>query len=395
MTDQSETKQETLGAELKRTPLFDLHVENGGRMVPFAGYEMPVQYKLGILKEHVHTRSHAGLFDVSHMGQAFLTGPDLGNGDDSHLKTARMLERLVPGAMTSLKRGAMRYSLLLNDRGCILDDLMVTRPGSDDNQGRLFLVVNADTKASDFAYITERLDNGFELEVAENRALIALQGPSAGVVLGRICPQADELTFMYADVLEINGVSAIVSRSGYTGEDGFEISAKAEEIEGIARLLLDAPEVELIGLGARDSLRLEAGLCLYGHDIDAQKTPVEAALTWAIGKKRKLEKDFPGADRVIGQLFDGAEIKRVGLRLEGRAPAREGAQICSLDGVEIGWVTSGGFGPTVGAPIAMGYVKTEHGDDGNEVELIVRGKSLPAKVSPTPFVPHRYKRTTN
>ena len=365
--------------DLKRTPLHALHLELGARMVPFAGYDMPVQYPAGILKEHLHTRSAAGLFDVSHMGQAFLSGDD----------PAHALERVTPADVAGLKEGRQRYALLLNDRGTIKDDFMVARL---EGEGALYLVVNAATKHSDFAYVAEKLKGIATLTPKPERGLLALQGPKAEAVLRRHAPDAAGLFFMQIKRTTVAGASAIVGRSGYTGEDGYEISLEGKDAERVARALLAEPEVLPIGLGARDSLRLEAGLCLYGHDIDETTDPVEANLVWSIGKRRKMEKDFPAAEKIMDEVFNGMRRKRVGLRPVGRAPAREGADIADKTGRIIGRVTSGGFGPSLNAPVAMGYVETAFAGDGTQVDLIVRGKPIPARVAPMPFVPHGYKR---
>ena len=367
--------------ELRKTPLHTLHVELGAKMVPFAGYEMPVQYPTGILKEHLHTRTGAGLFDVSHMGQAFLGGDD----------PARALECVTPADVAGLKEGMQRYGLLLNDRGTIKDDFMFSRLAGERD---LYVVVNAGTKEGDFDYIAEKLNGVATLTVRPDRALLALQGPKAASVLERHAPGIDQLTFMKVVRTTVAGAPAIVSRSGYTGEDGFEISIEGADAERVARALLAEPEVPPIGLGARDSLRLEAGLCLYGHDIDETTDPVEADLVWSIGKRRKMEKDFPAAEKIMDRMFNGAARKRVGIRPDGRAPAREGTDIADKQGRVIGRITSGGFGPSVNAPVAMGYVETAFTADGTEIDLIVRGKPLPARVAPMPFVPHRYKRAS-
>jgi aminomethyltransferase len=372
-------------APLAVTPLHPLHVARGARMVPFAGYEMPVQYADGILAEHAHTRNAAGLFDVSHMGQAFLVGPD-------HDTVARALETLVPADIVSLGPGRQRYTQLLNAEGGILDDLMVTRSADPVEDGVLMLVVNAGCKDADFAHLQATLPSTVRLIRADHRALIALQGPQAAHVLARHCPGTAEMAFMSAVSTRFDGIECHVSRSGYTGEDGYEISVKAPRVRAIAERLLGHPEVKLIGLGARDSLRLEAGLCLYGHDIDTTTTPVEAGLAWSIQKRRRQEGGFPGAERVLGELRDGARRRRVGIALDGRMPAREGAEIRGADGTPIGKVTSGGFGPTVGAPIAMGYVERTHAEPGAPLILMVRSKELGARVAPLPFVPHRYHR---
>jgi aminomethyltransferase len=376
-----------VNGDLRHTPLFALHREIGAKMVPFAGYEMPVQYPTGILKEHLHTRQHAGLFDVSHMGQRILAGPD-------HATTARALEALTPGNFENLAKGRQRYSMLLNDEGGIVDDLMATRPLAEEEEGEILLVVNAGRKDVDDRYIRERLPDNVRLISEDERALLALQGPDAEQVMARHSPAAARLSFMGAMRTTFDGIEIHVSRSGYTGEDGFEISVEADYAEQVAKALLAEPEVLPIGLGARDSLRLEAGLCLYGHDIDETTSPVEAGLTWAIGKRRKLSRDFPGAARIIYELHSGARRSRIGLRPADKAPAREGTQILDQGGQEIGVVTSGGFGPSVGGPIAMGYVAASHAGDGTELALMVRGSPRPARVSPMPFVPHRYKRTT-
>jgi len=364
---------------LRKTPLHALHVELGGKMVPFAGYDMPVQYPTGILKEHLHTREKAGLFDVSHMGQAFLSGDD----------PARALERVTPADLVGLKEGMQRYGLLLNDAGGIKDDFMTTRLAGERD---LYLVVNASMKESDFAYIAERLKGIATLAPQPDRALLALQGPAAAAVLARHAPGIDALTFMKVARAQIAGIPAIVSRTGYTGEDGFEISIAAADAARLARILLKEPEVLPIGLGARDSLRLEAGLCLYGHDIDETTEPVEANLVWAIGKRRKTDKDFPAAEKIVDRIFNGTARKRVGIRPDGKAPARDGTEIADKKGRVVGRITSGGFGPSLNAPVAMGYVETAFAADGTEIDLLVRGKAMPARVAPMPFVPHRYKR---
>jgi aminomethyltransferase len=354
-------------------------------MVPFAGYEMPVQYRDGIIAEHTHARTAAGLFDVSHMGQAFLLGPD-------HETTARALEALVPADILNLGHGRQRYTQLLNDQGGILDDLMVTRSADPDEDGALMLIVNASRKVDDFAHIEARLPAGVKLMRAEHRGLIALQGPQAAEVLSRHAEGVDAMPFMTATSVRCAGVDCHISRSGYTGEDGYEISVRATKLPALVETLLGESAVKLIGLGARDSLRLEAGLCLYGHDIDETTSPIEAGLGWSIQKRRRSEGGFPGAARVQAELADGTARVRVGLLPEGRAPAREGTEIRASDGAAIGTVTSGGFGPTVGAPIAMGYVNRRFSEPGTPVMLVVRGKELLAKVVPLPFVPHRYRR---
>ena len=359
---------------LSRTPLFALHVELGARLVPFAGYEMPVQYADGIIAEHNHTRTAAGLFDVSHMGQVRITGAD----------PARSLERLLPGDIQALTPGRMRYSQFTNDRGGILDDLMVTR-----RDGDLFLVVNADCKRADVALLRQGLPD-CKVESLEDRALLALQGPQAVAVLSRLAPAAGALGFMTAAAMAVAGIDCFVSRSGYTGEDGCEISLPAQHAETLARRLLADPAVRPIGLGARDSLRLEAGLCLYGHDIDQTTTPVEAGLLWSISKRRREQGGFPGAAVIQRQIADGPRRRRVGIRPEGRAPAREHTPVADAAGTPIGEITSGGFGPTVGGPIAMGYVAAGHSAIGTALQLTVRGKPLPARIVAMPFIAKRY-----
>ncbi|PXX95135.1 glycine cleavage system aminomethyltransferase GcvT [Halomonas sp. LBP4] len=365
----------------KRTPLYDLHIELGARMVPFAGYEMPVQYPLGVKKEHEHTRSASGLFDVSHMGQVLLRGPN----------PAQALETLVPADLVGLPEGMQRYALFTSEEGGILDDLMVVNAGD-----HLYLVVNAACQAQDIAHLRQNLPDGYAVEELD-RGLLALQGPKTAEVMARLCPGACDMVFMQHGHFEIAGIPAWVSRSGYTGEDGFEISVPAEQSEALARRLLAEPEVEAIGLGARDSLRLEAGLCLYGHDIDTDTTPVEGGLIWAIGKPRRPGGErpggFPGADRILKQVeAKDHRRKRVGLLGEGRAPVREGAPLHDADDNRIGIVTSGGFGPTVGKPVAMGYVPIALAEVGTTVYAEVRGKRLPMVVSKTPFVAPGYYR---
>ena len=364
---------------LRKTPLYALHIELGAKMVPFAGYDMPVQYPAGILKEHLHTRAAAGLFDVSHMGQAFLSGND----------PSAALERVTPADIAGIKDGMQRYGLLLNDRGTINDDFMTTRLA---DEAALYLVVNAGTKEADFAYIADKLKGAATLAPQPNRALLALQGPMAGAVLERHSPGIDKLTFMKVVRAKVAGAPAIISRSGYTGEDGFEISIEAKDAERVARALLGEAYVLPIGLGARDSLRLEAGLCLYGHDIDETTDPVEAALVWSISKRRKKAKDFPAAEKIMFQIVNGTARKRVGIRPDSKAPAREGTEIADKRGRVIGKITSGGFGPSLNAPVAMGYVESKFAAEGTEIDLIVRGKPMAARVAPMPFVPHRYKR---
>jgi aminomethyltransferase len=373
---------------LKRTPLHALHVAGGGKMVPFAGYDMPVQFAAGVLKEHLHTRSSAGLFDVSHMGQIALHAKS-GKVEDA----AQALERLVPQDILSVAAGRQRYAQFTNDAGGILDDLMVANFGS-----HLFLVVNAACKAEDEALLRAGLSDVCVIEPLPDRGLIALQGPKAESALARLCPEAPSMRFMDAGPRRIDGVDCFISRSGYTGEDGFEISIPAEHAEALANALLGNSEVLPIGLGARDSLRLEAGLCLYGHDINATTTPVEGALEWSIQKSRRnggtRAGGFPGADKILPQFEQGAVRRRVGLRPEGRAPVREGAPLFAdaTSSERIGAVTSGGFGPSINAPIAMGYLPSSHAALGSSVFAEVRGQRLPLVISPMPFVPNTYKR---
>jgi aminomethyltransferase len=370
---------DTIGgdAPLLTTPLHALHVELGAKMVPFAGYDMPVQYPLGILKEHLHTRTAAGLFDVSHMGQVRLTGPD----------AAAALETLVPGDIQGLAPGRTRYSLFTNEQGGVLDDLMISNRGD-----HLFLVVNAACKEADIAHLREKLAGRVEVEYLADRALLALQGPRAAEVLARFVPEAETMKFMSIIEADFRGVPVLITRSGYTGEDGYEISIPTLLADTTARLLLAEDGVEPIGLGARDSLRLEAGLCLYGHDIDTTTTPVEAGLNWVIGKRRRAEGGFPGAEVILGQLANGTTRRRVGIRPDGKAPAREHTQVTDPSGAPLGEITSGGFGPSANGPIAMGYVATEAAAPGTPVHLMVRGKPMPAKVVEMPFVAQRYYR---
>jgi aminomethyltransferase len=381
----TEPVSESTATPLKRTPLHALHVAAGARMGPFAGYDMPIQYPDGIIAEHVHTRAAAGLFDVSHMGQALLAGPD-------HATTARALEALVPADLLNLAPGQQRYTQFLDETGGILDDLMVVRPADPARAGELMLVVNAACKDADFSHLESHMPSGVRLFRASDHALIAVQGPAAAAALARHCPEAAAMPFMSALMTTFDGVACHVMRSGYTGEDGFEISMKADRAEQVARALLDDPRVKWAGLGARDSLRLEAGLCLYGHDIDRTTSPVEARLLWSIQKRRRQEGGFPGAARIQREIADGPRRKRVGLLPEGRQPAREGAEIIDSNGARIGVLTSGGFGPTLNGPLAMGYVEAAHAAEGTSVSLLVRGKPLPARVVRMPFVPHRYFR---
>jgi len=383
MTLSATSAPSTPEASLQHTPLYELHVSLGAKMVPFASYAMPVQYPAGILREHLHTRDKAGLFDVSHMGQAFLVGPD-------HPTTAAALETLVPADILALKPGQQRYTQLLTDDGGIIDDLMVTRSAAHEDDGTLLLVVNAARKEVDWAHVAGRLPDDVRLQPAPERALLALQGPAAAPVLAKLSDVAAGLRFMTAASGKVGGIDCHVSRSGYTGEDGFEISLAAGAAEKLARLLLDQEGVAPIGLGARDSLRLEAGLCLYGHDIDETTSSIEAGLAWSIQKRRRTEGGFPGFERIRRELADGPARRRIGIRPEGRAPAREGTEVLSMLGERIGVVTSGGFGPSVNGPVAMGYVAAGYAEAGTPVNLMVRGKALAASVVPLPFVSHRY-----
>jgi len=371
-------------APLSRTPLHDLHVELGAKMVPFAGYEMPVNYPAGILAEHLHCRAAAGLFDVSHMGQVRLQA-------ESHEASASALERLCPADFLGLQPGRQRYSFFTDNQGGILDDLMVSRL-SDQSGDHLFMVVNAGCKAQDLSHLKANLNHRCQVTELADRALLAIQGPQAAAVIARLAPESAAMTFMAARHLSIGGIDCIATRSGYTGEDGFEISVPADRAAAFARLLLAQPEVKPIGLGARDSLRLEAGLCLYGNDITTATTPVEADLSWAIAKRRREQGGFPGAGQLQRQWQEGAPRKRVGILPEGKAPARAHTEIADAAGQVIGEITSGGFGPSVNGPIAMGYVTKAQATPGTAVQLLVRGKALPAKIVAMPFVPHRYHR---
>jgi glycine cleavage system T protein (aminomethyltransferase) len=366
---------EAAAEQAKKTVLFDLHQELGGKIVPFAGYALPVQYPAGIMAEHKQAREAAALFDVSHMGQLRLEGPD----------RVAALEALLPADIAALAEGRQRYSFFTNDAGGILDDLMIS------NQGDwLFLVVNAACKEADIAHLKAGLKGDVTLTELSDRALIALQGPKAAAALARLAPGVADLRFMDCRPVDIGGAACLVSRSGYTGEDGYEISVPADSAEALARRLLAEDEVAAAGLGARDSLRLEAGLCLYGHDIDETTTPIEADLAWAIQKRRRQDGGFPGAAVVQQQLTDGPPRRRVGLQPEGRAPMREGTVLQNDKGEEVGKVTSGGFGPTAGAPVAMGYVTAELAAEGTPLQAVVRGKALPCRVAALPFVAHNY-----
>ena len=382
------TDAQTSPSSLKRTPLHALHVASGGKMVGFAGYDMPVQYATGVLKEHLHTRSSAGLFDVSHMGQIVLR-PKSGKIEDASLA----LERLVPQDILSLAPGRQRYAQFTGESGGLLDDLMVANFGD-----HLFVVVNAACKADDEAHLRTHLSEVCIIEPLADRALIALQGPKAGAVLAKLSDNIASMRFMDAGSRRVGGIDCLVSRSGYTGEDGFEISVPADAAENLAGALLADSAVLPIGLGARDSLRLEAGLCLYGHDIDTSTTPVEGALEWSIQKSRRKgggrAGGFPGAHVILSELEQGAARRRVGLRCEGRAPVREGASLFAdaASSEPVGTVTSGGFGPSLNAPVAMGYLPSPLSAPAALVFAEVRGQRLPLRVSPMPFVQNAYKR---
>ena len=381
------TEPESAGA-LRRTPLHDLHLRLGARMVPFAGYDMPVQYPSGIIKEHLHTRAAAGLFDVSHMGQIALR-PRSGRLEDA----ARALETLVPGDLLGLPVGRQRYTLFTNAKGGVLDDLMVSNQGD-----HLMLVVNAARKAADESHLRAQLADVCAIEPLRERALIALQGPQAEAMLAPLGPEIKAMHFMDVRAIALLGSPCIVSRSGYTGEDGFEISVPAQAAEALCETLLRDPAAMPIGLGARDSLRLEAGLCLYGSDLDETTTPVEAALEWAIPRVRQAggarAGGFPGADTILHQLSNGTARRRVGLKPEGRAPVRGGAALFrgERESAPAGVVTSGGFGPSLNAPVSMGYVARDAASPGTRLFAEVRGKRHSVMVSELPFVPTRYKR---
>ncbi len=378
---------------LQTTPLTDAHRAAGARMAPFAGYDMPIQYADGVLKEHLWTRTHCGLFDVSHMGPAFLRleAPS-GDPKEDHRAIAALLEPLVCGDLRGLKRGQLRYTLLLNEHGGIVDDLMVGRPEADAEQGQLNLVVNAGTKDGDFARILAQVADAAELVRADDGGLIAVQGPEAASVVAPILPAAADLSFMTFTRTSFDGAEVIVSRSGYTGEDGFEILVPAAKARALWDRLLQDERARPIGLGARDSLRLEAGLPLYGHDLDESISPVEASLEFAISKRRREAEDFPGAARMLGELAGRLDRRRVGLRVLEGAPAREGAEIVDAKGAVVGKVTSGGFSPSLSAPIAMGYVTPAFAETGAQLGVVVRGKTQGADVVPMPFVAHRYHR---
>jgi len=377
-------------SELLKTKLHTKHVALGAKMVPFAGYDMPVQYPMGVMKEHLHTREKAGLFDVSHMGQCFIFA------DDGTFETAaKALERLVPADIQSLEPGQQRYSQFLNADGGILDDLMISRLGFPGHEHKLYLVVNAGCKADDFMHLATYIPPGITIDVSDDTlSLIALQGPKAVDVLAQFNPAVKDIVFMTSiDVPLTPTIWCHVSRSGYTGEDGYEISVKHDDVEELTELLLKHDDVEMIGLGARDSLRLEAGLCLYGHDIDTSVSPIEAGLFWSIQKhRRSADAGYMGAARVASDIADKSTKRLVGILPEGRAPAREHTEIQDIDGNTIGEITSGGFGPTAGGPVAMGYVARKFIKAGTPIQLIVRGKPRAATIVKMPFAPHNYYR---
>lgn len=381
-------------SELLKTKLHSKHVALGAKMVPFAGYEMPVQYPMGVMKEHLHTRAKAGIFDVSHMGQCFIFA------DDGTFETAaKALEKLVPASVQDLEPGQQRYSQFLNAEGGILDDLMISRLGFEGHTHKLYLVVNAGCKADDFMHLATYLPPGITIDVADDTlSLIALQGPKAVDVLSQFNPAVKDLVFMTSiDIPLTQTIWCHVSRSGYTGEDGYEISVKHDDVNTLVDVLLAHDDVEMIGLGARDSLRLEAGLCLYGHDIDKSVSPIEAALFWSIQKhRRSADAGYMGAARVASDIADKMTKRLVGIQPEGRAPAREHTEIQDMDGNVIGKITSGGFGPSIreggGGPVAMGYVARKFTKAGTPIQLIVRGKPRAAAVVKMPFAPHRYYR---
>lgn len=370
---------------LKRTPLYEAHKTLGAKLVPFAGYEMPVQYSTGVMAEHNWTRENAGLFDVSHMGQCFVMS-------DSFAASAAAMERLVPADIAGLEPKQQRYSQFLNENGGTLDDLMITRADYTGSEGWLYVVVNAGCKAADYVHIARHLPQGVTFKAAEDMALFALQGPKAQAVLAKYVPAIADLKFMFYEPVNIAGMAVHLSRSGYTGEDGFELSVFDKDAVALWTLLLTDSSVKPIGLGARDSLRLEAGLCLYGHELNEDISPIEAGLQWSIAKRRREEGGFIGAARVQKELRDGPTRKRVGIKPDGRAPARQGTEIQSLDGRIIGVITSGGFGPTVNGPVAMGYVEATSAATHTKIHLMVRGQAMPATIVKLPFVANNFKR---
>jgi len=371
----------TLNSTAQKTPLYDFHLAQGGKIVDFAGYLLPVNYPLGIRKEHAHTRGHAGLFDVSHMGQVRISGAAAGEA----------LEALIPVNLVGLRPGRMRYGFFTLDNGGVLDDLMITRREDD-----FLLVINASRKQEDLQHLEQRLPATVHLEPLADRALLALQGPQSVQILAALAPGAAQFGFMDAGPLEIAGVACWVSRSGYTGEDGFEISMPADQAETIARALLDSGLAHPVGLGARDTLRLEAGLCLYGHELNTETSPVEAGLAWAMQKIRRPGGDraggYPGQERIEHELAHGPSRCRVGLQPQGRAPVREPSELLDASGVVVGAVSSGGFAPSLEQPVSMGYVASALATPGTRIDALVRGKKVPVNVVELPFVAHRYAR---
>ena len=383
--------EQTQVKELRTTPLHELHCELGARLVAFAGYEMPVQFA-GVMEEHLWTRRRAGLFDVSHMGPCFLSLADSSlSGEAAHQAISAQIEKLVPSSISSLSPGQARLTVLLNENGGILDDLIVTRPFDDELQGTLYLVVNGAMKHEDWALFERTLSPHVSLQLVDDRALMALQGPEAAEALGGVLPGCGTLNFMQGRRLIWRGQEVWCSRCGYTGEDGFEVLVPAEVASDFARVLLADERVRPVGLGARDSLRLEAGLCLYGQDLDPRRTPVEADLAWVIQKSRRVAADFPGADRILEELVSGPRLKRVGIEVTDKAPARQGTEI-QLNDESIGMVTSGGFSPCLKRPIAMGYVRSEFAIPGTEIDLIVRGRPRAGRICTLPFVQPNYQR---
>ncbi|MCF6343756.1 MAG: glycine cleavage system aminomethyltransferase GcvT [Devosiaceae bacterium] len=371
--------------QLIKTSLYDLHIEHGARMVDFAGYELPIQYK-SIVAEHNHTREQASLFDVSHMGQIIIKSEDFAS-------TAKALEKIIPANIIDLKQGEMRYSTLLNENGGIIDDLIITRPTNEQaTDGTIFIVVNGATKADDFKFIKENLTKEIEISFEKHKSLLALQGPKAASVLSRFSDIVEKLSFMQSDATSIKDIECNISRSGYTGEDGFEISLNDKDALKLAKVLLDEPEVEFAGLGARDSLRLEAGLCLYGHDMNEEIDPISASIIFAIGKQRRIEGGFIGEKKILQILKDGAKQKRVGIIFEGRMPVREGAKLVDEQGNEIGYITSGTFSPILQKPIAMGYLPIKRAKISTEITAIVRNKQVNGEIVKMPFVANNYYR---
>jgi aminomethyltransferase len=386
-TPKTEHGEDLIEVASEALPLDAWHRAKGGRMVEFAGYQMPIQYE-GIMAEHIWVREHAGLFDVSHMGQLLFAGADFGG-------VAEALETLLPADVKGLGEGRQRYSLLLADNGGILDDLMLTRlPAASpfDAEGGFYMVVNGATKWDDIAHLREYLPDEITMSHLDEQALLALQGPEAVTALARLAPGVEALTFMNAGAFTVAGIDCWVSRSGYTGEDGFEISVPAEDVEALADALCAEPEVKPIGLGARDSLRLEAGLPLYGHDLDEETTPVSADLGFALSKRRREEGGFPGHERIMMERESGPILKRVSLIVEGRQPVREAAAVLDAEGSEVGRVTSGGHSPSLGKPIAMAYVPAALAVPGTGIMLNQRGKIFTGVVTPSPLIPHRYHR---